>query len=81
MEYSTDLIQTRIQHYSPPVETHDISKIVMIDTFYRPMLLNNIYYDYFVNVFDVPNYTCHPSEVSYIGIQTPYLCYCNGNNY
>lgn len=58
-----------------------MSKVVMIDTFYRPLLLNEVYYNYFIDVFDVPQYTCHPSPTSYIGIQTPYLCYCNGNNY
>jgi hypothetical protein len=68
LEYSNDRVHCVIQHYSPPVNNEEITKGILIDTWFRPMLFPSTQYNYFVNLFSIPQYTCDPSPVDYIGI-------------
>jgi hypothetical protein len=58
LQYSDDRIDTIIQNYSPPVEKDEVIHALMLDTWYRPMLIPSSYYNYFVHIFSIPQYTC-----------------------
>jgi hypothetical protein len=55
--------------------------MVMLNTFYRPTHLPDAYYQYFVDTFAIPEYTCDLSSTEYPEITPTYSCYCSGNNY
>ena len=69
----------RVQNYTPPVKNRN--EIVKVDTFYRPTHLPDAYYEYFVDTFAIPEYTCDNSTLAYPEISPTYKCYCSGNNY
>jgi len=72
----------KIADYVPPVKESMRLQFVYIDTYYRPIHLPQVYYDYFNSTFIIPYYTCNESEDYQYGPQDPtYFCYCNGLDY
>ena len=54
---------------------------IYLNTHYRPVHLPDNYYDHFIKIFGVTDYTCDPVP-SEDGIQlSTQICFCSGSNY
>ena len=59
-------------------------QILAIDTWRRETRLPPFFYDYFMETFMMPAYTCdklRPQDLVYPGMTNTYSCYCNNGDY
>ena len=59
-------------------------QVLALDTWHRETLLPHFFYDYFIDTFMLPAYTCdkmRAQDLSYPGMTSTYSCYCNNGDY
>jgi len=52
-----------------------------VDTYMRETQLPAYFYDYFIETFMIPSYTCDKDVKAYPGYNDPYNCFCNSGDY
>ena len=80
---STDLM-LKIQNYVPPMKQELNQQVLTVDTWQRETQLPSFFYDYFMDTFMIPAYTCDELEakdLAYPGMESTYSCYCNNGDY
>lgn len=72
----------RVADYILPAKNILQNEVVVLDTYYRPMHLPNAFYNYYIETFAIPQYTCTLIDYLVYGEIVPtYSCYCSGSNF
>ena len=73
----------KIQNYVPPMRKELEKQVLMVDTWERATLFPEFFYEYFMDTFMIPAYTCDqidPNE-AYPSLVDLWSCYCNNGDY
>ena len=56
---------------------------IAVDTYYRPMHVPYFFYQYFIDTFMIPSFTCDnvTANLTYTELDPVYSCYCNNDDY
>ena len=74
----------KISNYLPPMQEELSDTMLAMDTWNRELQLPGYFYDYFMNTFMVPAYTCDKldsTQMQYPGLPSTNACYCNNGDY
>ena len=81
--YADEDIMLKIQNYVPPMRKELEKQVLMVDTWERATLFPEFFYEYFMDTFMIPAYTCDqidPNE-AYPSLVDLRSCYCNNGDY
>lgn len=79
----TDLM-LKFSNYIPPMKEELQQQVLAVDTWNRELRLPYFFYNYFMDTFMLPAYTCdplRPQDLEYPGLGKTSACYCNNGDY
>ena len=79
----TDLL-LKINNYVPPIKEELDQQQLSVNTWQRETKFPPFFYDYFMENFMIPAFTCdqmRAQDLAYPGIWKTYSCYCNNGDY
>lgn len=74
----------KFSNYVPPMKEELEHQVLAIDTWNRELRLPAFFYNYFMDTFMLPAYTCDPmapQDFEYPGLGSTNACYCNNGDY
>ena len=77
-------LTSKVANYVFPSKEQLQPQGLVIDTWNRQTSLPEFYYNFFMETFMVPAYTCDkmsPKDLAYPGFNNTYSCYCNNGDY
>ena len=77
-------LTSKVANYVFPSKEQRDAQGLVIDTWNRYVTLPDFYYNFFMEVFMIPAYTCDkmsPKDLAYPGFNNTYSCYCNNGDY
>ena len=84
MYYKGSDVKLKINNYVPPIKEQNDPTMLALDTWNRETQLPPFYWNFFVNTFMLPAYTCDKltqPELQYPGLKETYSCFCNNGDY
>lgn len=84
MYYKGADLMLKISNYLPPMKEELADTVLALDTWNRELQLPLYFYEFFMETFMVPAYTCDKltdSSFNYPGLKSTYACYCNNGDY
>lgn len=82
--YSGSDLMLKIQNYVPPMKEELEEQVLAVDTWRRETVLPSFFFNFFMETFMIPAYTCDKlsaSDLQYPGLASTYACYCNNGDY
>jgi len=82
--YADEDVMLKIQNYVPPMRKELEKQVLMVNTWERATLFPTFFYDYFIDTFMIPAYTCDTIEdtkKAYPSLVDLRSCYCNNGDY
>ena len=77
-------LMMKVNNYIPPMKEELEVQGLAIDTWLRETKVPPFFYNYFMETFMIPAYTCdklRASDLAYPGLKETYSCYCNNGDY
>lgn len=82
--WKSEMVMPKVSNYAPPMDGELDEQIIAVDTWSRDLVLPDFFYQYFLDTFMLPAYTCdamRPQDLVYPGKAQTYSCYCNNGDF